>query len=73
MNSITYHGYTIRSQNPQYWVAHIYRPGARLIMGTVAATRQEGEKVLLQRAQERIDKDESKYMRDAEAPKKEST
>jgi hypothetical protein len=62
MQSATYRGYRIGYHCESKWFAHIYRPSSPLIMrnGTVQATREEGEAVLLERARVRIDEAEAR-------------
>ena len=61
MPHLEYCGYDIRYEERAHgWVAHIRRPGGVLIMrdGTISATLDEGEEVLLELCRARIDKEE---------------
>jgi len=61
MQETTYKGYRIKYHCVAEWFAHIYPPGFPLALGgpTITASRDEGEQVLLSRARERIDQEES--------------
>ena len=61
MRETSYRGYSIRYRNTGVrWSAHIRRPGGFMVMkdGFLAASLEEGEAVLLQRARAKIDAEE---------------
>jgi hypothetical protein len=57
-----YKNYRILYQLTYRWFANIVRPGSRQVMGgnPITATKEEGERILLDRAYARIDEEEEK-------------
>jgi hypothetical protein len=58
MKTIDYRGYAIVVRSAGMWSSLVYAPGSRLAMsqGTLSATLEEGEAVLLQRAKDAVDR-----------------
>jgi len=62
MQSTTHRNYRISYHfKSGQWLGYIYRPSSPLIMrnGTITATAEEGESILLERARARIDEAEA--------------